>query len=107
MWAVVGVTVLLATATLDLQIAVSLLTRGFEYLPQLMIGAAILAAGGLVSLGVGRQILVASFTILFGGLVFALSLAFGLAGRDMARELLERLRRRPERAPEDSLRQHL
>ncbi len=148
MWAVVCVTVLLAIATLDLQIAVSLLTRAFEYLPQLMIGAAILAAGALVSaflrrsvliaavnadlasarllaggvhsvlmvlftamalehLGVGRQILVASFTILFGGLVFALSLAFGLAGRDLAGELLERLRRRPERVGEDSLRHHL
>src|SRR5262245_56917208 len=115
MWTVVCLTVLLAIATLDLQIAVSLLTRSFEYLPPLMIGAAILATGALVSaflrrsvliaavnadlpsarllaggvhtvlmvlftamalehLGVGRQILVASFTILFGGLVFALSL---------------------------------
>jgi hypothetical protein len=36
---------------------------------------------------------IASFTILFGGVVFALSLAFGLAGRPMARELLDRLRK--------------
>jgi hypothetical protein len=48
---------------------------------------------------VGRQVILTSFTILFGGGVFALSLAFGLAGRDLAREFLERLLR--PRAPED------
>ncbi len=48
-------------------------------------------AMALEHLGVGRQVILVSFTILFGGVVFALSLAFGLAGRDLARELLERL----------------
>ena len=44
-----------------------------------------------------RVVILTSFTILFGGAVFALALAFGLAGRDMARESLERMRsRRPE-----------
>ncbi len=62
-------------------------------------------AMALEHLGVGRQIIVASFTILFGGVVFALSLAFGLAGRDLARGLLERLVRGPEReAKPDDLR---
>ncbi len=54
------------------------------------------AAMALEHLGVGRHIILASFTILFGGVVFALALAFGLAGRDLARDLLERLARRPE-----------
>jgi hypothetical protein len=35
-----------------------------------------------------------SFTIVFGGVVLALALSFGLAGRDMAREFLERMSRR-------------
>jgi len=55
-------------------------------------------------LGVGRQILLVSFTLLFGGVVFALSLAFGLAGRDMARELLQQLLRRQGSAEKDDLR---
>ncbi|MGH9319822.1 MAG: mechanosensitive ion channel family protein [Vicinamibacteria bacterium] len=55
-------------------------------------------------LGVGRQILLSSFTILFGGVVFALSLAFGLAGRHMAREFLDRLRRRSDDAEKDDIR---
>lgn len=33
---------------------------------------------------------VAAFSIAFGGVVLALALAFGLGGRDLARELLER-----------------
>jgi hypothetical protein len=61
-------------------------------------------AMALEHLGVGRQILVASFTILFGGVVFALSLAFGLAGRHQARELLERLSRRRGDTEKDDLR---
>ncbi|HET7294516.1 MAG TPA: hypothetical protein VFM88_18975, partial [Vicinamibacteria bacterium] len=60
-------------------------------------------AMALEHLGVGRQIIVVSFTILFGGVVFALSLAFGLAGRDLARDFLERLVRgpAPEEKPDD------
>jgi len=55
------------------------------------------AAMALEHLGLGRQVILTSFTILFGGVVLALALAFGLAGRDMARESLERMRsRRPE-----------
>jgi mechanosensitive ion channel-like protein len=53
------------------------------------------AAMALEHLGVGRQVILASFIILFGGVVFALSLAFGLAGRDLARDFLERLVRGP------------
>jgi hypothetical protein len=61
-------------------------------------------AMALEHLGVGRHIILISFTILFGGVVLALALAFGLAGRDLARELLERLARKGEAAREDPLR---
>jgi len=54
------------------------------------------AAMALEHLGVGRQVILVSFTILFGGVVFALSLAFGLGGRDLARGFLERLVRGPD-----------
>jgi Mechanosensitive ion channel, conserved TM helix len=62
------------------------------------------AAMALEHLGVGRQIILVTFTILFGGVVLAGSLAFGLAGRDLARELLEKLARRGEPPREDPLR---
>src|SRR5262245_28045816 len=62
------------------------------------------AAMALEHLGVGRQIILVSFAILFGGVVFALSLAFGLAGRDLAHELLDKLARKGEPPREDPLR---
>src|SRR5262249_51732099 len=74
---------------------------------QLLAGAAhsglmiLFVAMALEHLGVGRQILVASFTIAFGGLVLALAIAFGLAGRDLAREFLENLLKREPREPDD------
>jgi len=52
-------------------------------------------AMALEHLGVGRQIILVSFTILFGGVVLALALAFGLAGRELARPFLHSLARRP------------
>jgi len=63
------------------------------------------SAMALEHLGVGRQVLLISFTILFGGVVFALALAFGLGGRDLAREALERLLLR--RGSDDDERRHL
>lgn len=62
------------------------------------------AAMALEHLGLGRQVILTSFTIVFGGLVLALALAFGLAGRDLARETLERMR---SRRPEDDSLKHL
>ncbi len=144
-WAVLAVFVLLAIAALDITIAMGLITQAFGYLPQLLVGVAILILGGLVAafvrrsvliaavnaglpsarllaggahagivilaaamalehFGVGRQIILVAFTVLFGGVVLALALAFGLAGRDLARELLERVTRRPEPPDRDDLR---
>jgi hypothetical protein len=144
-WGVLAVFVLLGIGALNLNIAMDLVSRAFAYLPQLLIAAALLVLGALLSafvrrsvligavnaglpsarllagaahstlmilfgamalehLGVGRQVLLISFTIVFGGLVLALALAFGLGGRHLARELLDGIARR-SRTPqtEDSL----
>jgi ABC-type phosphate/phosphonate transport system permease subunit len=44
----------------------------------------------LEQLGIGRETIIIAFAIMFGGVVFALSLAFGLGARDIAKEYLER-----------------
>lgn len=41
-------------------------------------------------LGVGRGIVVATFATILGGVVLALAIAFGLGGRDIAKEMLEK-----------------
>jgi len=48
----------------------------------------------LTQLGIAKEMVVAAFSITFGGVILALALAFGLGGRDLARELLERRLRR-------------
>ncbi len=54
-------------------------------------------AMALEQLGIGRETVIVAFTIIFGGIVFALALAFGLGGRDIAKDYLEkRLRGKPE-----------
>lgn len=146
-WAVLGVFVLLAIAALNIEIAMGLIAEAFAYLPQLLIGLAILILGGLVAafvrrsvliaavnaglpsarllaggaqialiilfatmalehLGVGRQVILIAFAILFGGVVLALALAFGLAGRDLAREFMERVARQSDTTGDD-LSRHL
>jgi hypothetical protein len=44
----------------------------------------------LEQLGIGSDTVIIAFAILFGGAVLALSIAFGLGGRDIAKEYLER-----------------
>src|SRR5262245_10984130 len=51
-------------------------------------------ATALTHLGIGKEMVLVAFGITFGGLVFALALAFGLAGRHFARDLLARRLRR-------------
>jgi hypothetical protein len=53
-------------------------------------------AGGaaLTQLGIAREMVLLAFGIAFGGTVMALALAFGLGGKELAREILEsRLRK--------------
>lgn len=44
----------------------------------------------LEQLGIGKETVVITFAIVFGGVIFALALAFGLGGRDIAKEFLEK-----------------
>ena len=48
------------------------------------------AAMVLTQLGIAKEIVIAAFSILFGGVVLALSIAVGLGGRNIARDMLER-----------------
>ena len=44
----------------------------------------------LEQVGLARQTVVAAFSIVFGAVMLALAVAFGLGGRDLARQTLER-----------------
>jgi hypothetical protein len=69
---------------------------------------ALAIAMALEQLGVGRQIIVMAFAIVFGGVVFALALALGWGGHELARDALQRLfRRQPTDAAPDDLRRHI
>ncbi|MDF2460000.1 MAG: conserved rane protein of unknown function, partial [Nitrospira sp.] len=44
----------------------------------------------LTQLGIAKEIVVAAFSIIFGGIVLAMAIALGLGGRSIAKEVLER-----------------
>lgn len=48
----------------------------------------------LTQLGIAKEIVVAAFSIIFGGIVLAMAIAVGLGGRTIAKEALERRLRR-------------
>jgi hypothetical protein len=49
----------------------------------------------LTQLGIAKEIVVAAFSIMFGGVMLALAIAVGLGGQIIAKDLLEeRLRRK-------------
>ena len=60
------------------------------------------AAMVLTQLGIAKEIVVAAFSITFGGIVLALAIALGLGGRTIAKEALERRLRRRATADEVS-----
>jgi hypothetical protein len=60
-------------------------------------------ATALTQLGIGKEMVLVSFGITFGGLVLALALAFGLGGRDIAADLLTRRLRRESPPPQERL----
>jgi hypothetical protein len=61
------------------------------------------AATALTHLGIGKEMVLVAFAITFGGFVLALSLAFGLGGRHVARHILERRLRRAEPPPQERI----
>jgi hypothetical protein len=60
------------------------------------------AATAVIHLGIAKEMVLVAFGITFGGLILSLALAFGLGGRDVAREILER-RLRHEPHPRETL----
>jgi hypothetical protein len=60
-------------------------------------------ATALTHLGIAKEMVLVAFGITFGGLIFALALAFGLGGRGVARELIERRLRREGPPPQERL----
>ncbi len=58
----------------------------------------------LEQLQIGRTALLISFAILFGGLVLAVSIAFGLGARDLVREWLQEKAGHPKTEEEDVMR---
>ena len=58
------------------------------------------ATMALEQLGIGSHTMIIAFAISFGGVVLALALAFGLGGRDIAREYLEKKLRGGEKKDE-------
>jgi hypothetical protein len=89
-------TVLIAAVNANLQFA-----RAVAMAAQALVFIFFLAIA-LEQAGIGQGIVVAAFSILFGGAVLALALAFGLGGRDWAHDFLERrfrkLGQKPKRA---------
>lgn len=48
------------------------------------------ATMALEQLGIGRDTIIIAFAIVFGGIVLALAVAFGLGGKDLAKDYLEK-----------------
>jgi hypothetical protein len=100
--AFVSRTVLIAAVNANLQYA-----RALAMAAQALVFIFFLAIA-LEQAGIGQGIVVATFSILFGGAVLALALAFGFGGRDLARDMLERRfgrnKQKPKReAPMDEI----
>jgi hypothetical protein len=83
--------------------AVNAQVQEARFIAQLVRWGLYLFTGAMVltQLGIAKEIVVAAFCIIFGGIVLALAIALGLGGRHIARQKLERrLRERPEEEDE-------
>jgi hypothetical protein len=54
----------------------------------------------LYQLGIAEKVIISAFSIVFGGIVLALAIAFGWGGRELAKDFLERLYKRREKGGE-------
>jgi hypothetical protein len=54
----------------------------------------------LYQLGIAEKVIVAAFSVIFGGIVLALAIAFGWGGRELAKGFLERLYKREGKGSE-------
>lgn len=55
----------------------------------------------LYQLGIAESIIIVAFTVIFGGIVLALAIAFGWGGRELARDFLEKLYKSREEKKEE------
>jgi hypothetical protein len=55
----------------------------------------------LSQLGIAEKVITAAFSVIFGGIVLALAIAFGWGGRELAKDFLERLYKRKEKGGEE------
>jgi hypothetical protein len=55
----------------------------------------------LYQLGIAEKVITAAFSVIFGGIVLALAIAFGWGGRELAKEFLERLYKKKEKGGEE------
>jgi len=77
-------TVLIAAVNYQIKLA-NFISRAVQILVLLFF-----LAIALEQIGIGENIVIASFTIIFGGIVMALALALGLGGRDLGKQWLEK-----------------
>jgi hypothetical protein len=54
----------------------------------------------LNQLGIAEKVITAAFSVIFGGIVLALAIAFGWGGRELAKDFLERLYKKKEKGGE-------
>ncbi len=54
----------------------------------------------LYQLGIAEKVITAAFSVIFGGIVLALAIAFGWGGRELAKDFLERLYKRDLKSDE-------
>jgi small-conductance mechanosensitive channel len=80
----IGRTALITAVNAGVRIS-GLISRGVRYLVYL-----IAVSMALEQLGIGRDTVLVSFGIVFSGVVLALAIAFGLGGKDVAGEYLEK-----------------
>jgi hypothetical protein len=76
--------VLIAAVNAELHFARAL-ARGAQ-----LLALVFFLAIALEQLGIGRNIVIAAFSLIFGGIVLAIALALGLGGRELGREWLEK-----------------
>jgi hypothetical protein len=77
-------TVLIAAVNYQIQYA-NFISRAVQILVLLFF-----LAIALEQIGIGESIVIASFTIIFGGIVLAVALALGLGGRELGKQWLEK-----------------
>jgi hypothetical protein len=82
--------------------AVNAQIQGARFIANMVRWGVIIFTGAMVltQLGIAKEIVVAAFSIIFGGIVLAMAIALGLGGRTIAKEALERRLRREKTGDE-------